>query len=81
MVATDPYRGIQEMTRTLASTWYEKGREQGRRELLREQLEERFGPLTQTVRERLEQLPAEHLALLVKAVLSARSLKELGLED
>src|SRR5437588_12542162 len=48
LVATEPYQGIQPMTRTLATAWYDKGREEGRedgrREVLREQLEEQFGP-------------------------------------
>jgi hypothetical protein len=77
------------MKQTIASTWYEKGREkgleqgleQGQRTVLREQLEERFGPLSAAGRERLEQLPADRLMPLVRAVLRAQSLKELGLED
>jgi Domain of unknown function (DUF4351) len=81
LVATEPYKGIQPMTRTLASTWYEKGLEKGRRELLREQLEERFGALPPPVLDRLQQLPAEQLTPLGKAVLHAQSLRELGLED
>jgi Domain of unknown function (DUF4351) len=76
-VATEPYSGIQPMTRTLATVWYEKGQ----RELLREQLEERFGALPPPVLERLQQLPAEQLPPLGKAVLHAQSLREMGLQD
>jgi hypothetical protein len=87
--ATEPYRGVQVMKQTIASTWYEKGVEQGlekgrdqeRRTVLREQLEERFGPLSAAVQERLQQMPADRLTPLVRAVLRAQSLKELGLED
>ena len=49
--------------------------------MLRELLEERFGPLPPAVLERLQQLPAEQLTPLGKAVLHAQSLRELGLED
>jgi hypothetical protein len=67
------------------TTWYEKGLEKGREEerraVLREQVEEKFGPLSPEVQERLRQLPADRLAGLTKAVLRAQSLRELGLED
>src|SRR5947208_2996285 len=87
LVATEPYKGIQPMTRTLATVWYEKGREEGReegletgrRELVRGLLEERFNPLPASALERLERLPAEQLTALGKAVLRAQSLQELGL--
>jgi hypothetical protein len=77
LVATEPYRGVQAMN----TTWYEKGIEKGRRELLREQLEERFGSLSPAVQERLQQLPVERLSALGKALLRAQSLRDLGLED
>jgi hypothetical protein len=85
LVATEPYRGVQVMKQTIASTWYEKGLEQGlekgQRTLLRGLLEARFGPLSAAVLERLQQLPADHLEPLGKALLQAQSLKELRLED
>jgi hypothetical protein len=71
--------------RALNTTWYEKGLEKGlekgRREVLRDQLEEKFGPLSPQVEERLQQLGTERLVELTKAVLRAQSLRELGLED
>jgi len=63
------------------TTWFEQGIEKGQREMLRGQLEEQFGALSATVQERLQQLPAERLTVLAKALLRARSLRELGLED
>jgi hypothetical protein len=81
LLATEPYRGVQ----TMNTTWYEKGLQQGRAEerraVLRDQLEEKFGPLSGQVQERLQQLPADRLLGLTKAVLRAQSLRELGLED
>ncbi len=84
LVATEPYRGVQAMN----TTWFErgieegieKGIEKGHRELLREQLEERFGPLSETVLARLRQLPADQLSSLGRALMRAKSLRELGLE-
>ena len=71
------------------TTWFEqglekgieKGIEKGYRRLLQEQLEERFGPLSPAVLERLQQLPAERLSELGRALLRAHSLRELGLEE
>lgn len=76
LVATGPYEGVQ----TLNTTWFEKGIEKGRREFLRELLEERFGPLSPTVKAQLEQLPLERLRALGQALVKAESLRELGLE-
>jgi len=59
----------------------EKGLEKGQRQLLRELLEANFGQLSATVLERLEKLPADRIRALGKALLKARSLRELGLED
>src|SRR4029077_1121378 len=89
LVVTEPYRGVQAMN----TTWYEKGLEQGlekglekgleegRRAVLRDLVEEKFGPLSPQVQERLQQLAADRLAGLTKAVLRAQSLRELGLEE
>jgi hypothetical protein len=77
LVGTEAYHGVQAMN----TTWYEKGQEKGQREMLRGLLEERFGPLPAPAVERLEQLPAERLKALSRAVLHAQSLRDLGLED
>ena len=42
-------------------TWFEEGVEAGQRKLLLVQLEEQFGPLSDTVRQRLEAWPGKHL--------------------
>ncbi len=44
-------------------------------------LEARFGPLSPSAHERLENLDPERLEALTLALLKARSLQELGLED
>jgi hypothetical protein len=77
LLETDTYRGVQAMN----TTWYEKGIEKGRRESLREQLEIRFGPLMPEVLAHLERLPGERLQWLSKAILTARTLDELGLRQ
>jgi hypothetical protein len=75
LLVTEPYKGVKAMN----TTWYEKGIEKGRRELLRDQLEERFGTLTPEVEDRLQKMAPEGLILLSKAILHAQSLEELGL--
>jgi hypothetical protein len=81
LIATEPYQGVHAMN----TTWYEKGlqkgREEGQRAVLRDQLEEKFGALSPQVQDRLQQLAADRLVRLTKAVLHAQSLRELGLED
>jgi hypothetical protein len=62
-------------------TTFEEGREEGQRRTIRLQLEKRFGPLTPTARQRLNEWPVERLDDLLLALLDAPSLKALGLED
>ena len=96
LLANEAYKGVQAMNVTsyekglekglaMNATSYEKGLEKGlekgQRQLLRELLEANFGPLSATVLERLEKLPADRIRALGKALLKARSLRELGLED
>jgi hypothetical protein len=76
LLATESCQGVQAMNKTS----YEKGVEQGRREFMRELLEERFGSLDPEVLARLEQMPAEQVQLLRRAAVTAQSLRELGLE-
>ena len=54
---------------------------EGQRELLCKQLEVRFGPLPSSVVARLDAWPGERLTELAGALLSAESLKELGLGE
>ncbi len=66
------------------TTWFEKGvikgDLQGRRDLLKEQLEECFGPLPLAALERLNELDFDELRALGKSILRAKSLDELGLQ-
>jgi Domain of unknown function (DUF4351) len=77
LLRTERYQGTQAM----AVTTFEKGLLQGQRTTLRKQLEVRFGPLSPTAQERLDSLDPERLEALALALLTARSLQELGLED
>jgi hypothetical protein len=81
LVATEPYQGV----RAMNTTWFEKGIaqgiEKGKRETIREQLEDAFGPLSSRAQERLQQLSSEELRQLAKAIRRAASLRELGLAD
>lgn len=56
-------------------------RELGRLEVVLTVLEERFGTLSAAVKARVENLSQEELNRLVKALLRAGSLRELGLDD
>jgi hypothetical protein len=73
LLVTEKYGGIQ----TMATTWYE----QGQFNLVRRQLEKRFGQLPPRVLARLEALSPGRLEELSLALLDARSLEELGLEN
>jgi hypothetical protein len=65
----------------MAVTTFEKGVQQGQRTLLERLLEARFGALGPSARERFDSLSSQQLEQLALALLNARSLRELGLED
>jgi hypothetical protein len=77
LLDTEPYRGAKNMI----TPWEERGVVRGERTILERQLQRRFGPLKPEIRERLARLPAERLEELADAILDAKSLKELGLDD
>lgn len=54
LVNTEPYQGVKAMA---TNWWEEKGRREGERNVLRLLLEERFGPLSQPVRQHLNSSP------------------------
>ena len=65
--------------------WEEQGRKQGilegEKKVLRMLLERRFGALSREVREHLDALSGDRIEALSAAILDAKSLRELGLED
>jgi hypothetical protein len=76
-LTTEPY---QEVKPTMITT-YERGKIEGRRELLLQQLEAKFGALSAAVRQRVESQPLEELQHLGVELMKAQSLKELRRED
>jgi hypothetical protein len=77
LLSTETYKGVQAMN----TTWYEKGIEKERRDSFQELLEEQFGPLPPAVLARVEQLPLDRVGTLRKAVVKAKSLADLGLQE
>ena len=66
--------------RMLGQTSYERGLEEGQRLAIKDILEDRFGPLSLPVQERLQAWPAERLPELLRLAYRV-SLREMGLED
>jgi hypothetical protein len=85
LVEAKPYAGVQAMNKTVFEQGIEKGFEKGaaqaRREMLRDFVAARFGPLSDHVLNRIDSLDPDRLPALVKALPQASSLKDLGLED
>ena len=59
----------------------EKGRRQGRMEMVASLMEERFGVVSSTTRNRLEEMSMEELRSLALKIAVASSLAELGLPE
>ena len=81
MNATSYDKGMEEGMEKGIEKGMEKGIEKGRRATLRELLEERFGPVSPKLEDRLERLSLEQVISLTRAVVRAQSLTELGLQD
>src|SRR5262249_28415348 len=77
LLRTERYQGVQSM----AGTDVRQGVEQGQRKTVRKQLKDGVGPVSPVAQQRLESLSPEQLDALALALLGARSLQELGLED
>ena len=65
-------------------TWTDRlfveGKKQGLREALLDLLQDRFGPIPDEIRQRVEKIRSEdRLSLLLRKVLTARTLKEMRL--
>jgi hypothetical protein len=65
----------------LMQTTYERGIEQGRRQMALMMLEAKFGALAPEVKQRLDALSPEQLQQLPRDLIKAQSLKELHLQD
>ncbi len=73
LLRTEPFQEARTLNKTMI--------ELGRIEVLRRQLQSKFGPLTQAHLERLNEMTPEQLDSLAIALLTAKTLVELGLED
>ena len=62
-------------------TYYDRGFIEGQLQVVRILLEARFGPLSAQAQERLKALSPDEVFELSKTIVSANSLRELGLED
>lgn len=85
MVRNHPDAGVQAMELGLLDhveqRGVQKGKLEGQREMLRGQLEARFGALSPAIIARLQSWPGDRLTELGRALLSASSLEELGLSE
>lgn len=77
MVRNHPDSGVQAMQ----MGFLDHVEQRAQRKMLREQLEERFGPLPPAALARLDAWRGERLSELARALLSAASLNELGLGE
>ena len=77
------------MIKTWSEQWIEEALEKGLKEgqatasrrLLTLQLEQRFGPMSEAVRQRVQTLTSEQIEPIMAAILTAPSLEELGLGE
>jgi hypothetical protein len=62
-------------------TYYERGELAGMRKAALRQLEAKFGPLSPRAKERVEAMSRQQLEDLLLALLTDKTLTDLGLED
>jgi hypothetical protein len=67
------------MNQTTYEKGIEKGRQEGQMEFLCSLIEDRFGPVSETIRRDMERLPVEQLRRLALKIGTAASLADLGL--
>jgi hypothetical protein len=65
--------------KTVVNSIKEQGRVLGKRDIVRKQLDKKFGPLSSDTLAKLETLPVERLEEISLALFDAKSLDELGL--
>ncbi|HWB07925.1 MAG TPA: DUF4351 domain-containing protein [Pirellulales bacterium] len=80
MLRNHPDPEVKAMEMGLLDHVEQRGKLEGQRELLRQLLETRFGPLSPAVVARLQAWPGDGLPELGRALLSATSLAQLGLD-
>jgi hypothetical protein len=80
LLQTEAFKEIAPMMMTTFEKGVVKGQEIGRR-ILRALLEQRFGPLGDAVLNKIDSLPVERVEQVALAVLNAKSLAELGLDE
>lgn len=80
LLTTESYSGVNAMNKTTFEKGAEAGEAKGRREVCREIMEERFGPLPAKVTDRLQQMTLAELIPLCKKILHAQSLADLGFD-
>ena len=83
LLQSKPYAGVRAMNQTIyekgIEEGIEKGRQQGRIDLVCSLIESRFGPVPESIRRDLEQMPADQLRRLALKIGAAGSLSDLGL--
>ncbi len=81
LLQSESYAGVRAMNQTMYERGIEKGRREGQVELIFSLLEDRFGPISQAARDRLEELSPDKLRSLGLQIGIANSLAELGLSS
>jgi hypothetical protein len=76
LLVTERYSGVQAMNKTI----FEEKYEEGVRDTIRENIEDRFGALPVAAKERLNEMSLPELKALRKKILQANSLTDLGLD-
>lgn len=76
LIGSSDFKGAMVMNKSSR----ELGREDGAREMLTEQLKEKFGELPEAIKKRLQTMNVREITQVGKAMIGANSLNELGLE-
>jgi hypothetical protein len=74
-------QGVRAVVKTWSEEGEERGVEKGKRDIVLKQLKARFPDLSPTAQQRVKEWPVEKVEEVGIALLTARSLRDLGLED
>lgn len=77
ILQTPEYQGVYPVVKS----YYEDATEKAQRRSIERVLQRRFGPVGETVRQRIAAYPADKLDELLESAVDAPSPKDLGLED